>query len=78
MPVIYQMVMSVMEKNKAGERTECASVFISILNRVTFEQNLEERKGGSPVDAEGRTFQADGRASTEAWGGSVIGEFEAK
>ena len=35
------MVMSVTEKNKAGERTECASELISILNRVTFEQNLE-------------------------------------
>lgn len=59
------MVMSVMEKNKAGERTECAREFISILNRVTFEQNLEEGKGASQVDAGGRTFQAEGTRSTQ-------------
>lgn len=72
------MVISVTEKNKAGERTECASELISILNRVTFEQNLEDGKGASQVDARGRTFQTERTASTEASGSSLLREFGAK
>lgn len=63
---MYQMVMSAIENNKAGERKGCANAFMSILNRVTFEQNLEDEKGANLVDSGGRTFQAEGTESAEA------------
>lgn len=44
----------------------CASGLISILNRVTFEQNLGGRKGANHVDPGGGTFQAEGSARAEA------------
>ena len=60
------MVMSVMVKNKTGERRACPSKFISILNRVTFEQSLEGRKGASHGDPGGKTLWAEVTASPEA------------
>lgn len=60
------MVMSAIENNKVGERKGCASAFVLILNRVTFEQNLEDGKGANLVDPGGRTFQAEGTESAEA------------
>lgn len=68
------MVMSAMEKNRAAERMGCTSTFISVLNREGFEQNLAEGKGANHVDPGGRTSQAEGPASTEAGGSSVLGE----
>lgn len=47
---------------------------MSILNRVTFEQNLEDGKGANFVDPGEKTFQAEGIANAEAPGGSTLGE----
>lgn len=63
------MVMSATEKNKAGERTEGAIEFISISNRVTFAQHLEDGKGANHVAPGGKAFQAEGTASADAGGG---------
>lgn len=71
------MVMSATLKNRAGERTEGAIEFISILNRVTFAQHLEDGKGANHMAPGGKAFQAEGTASAEA-GGSMLGEFGAK
>lgn len=68
------MVMSAIENNKARERKGCANAFTSIVKRVTFEQNLEDRKGANLVDPGGRTFQAEGTGNAEAWGGSMLEE----
>ena len=72
------MAISHMEVTKAAERMGCTSRFISVLNRVAFEQNLAEGKGANHMDPGGRTSQEEGPASAEAGGGSKLGEFRGK
>ena len=71
------MAISTTEITRGAEMMGCTSRFVSVLNRVAFEQNLAEGKGAK-VDPGGRTSQAEGPTSAEAGGGSKLGEFRGK
>lgn len=61
-PVVYRVVMSAMRKSKTGERKGYSCAFLSILNRVTFERNLEGRKGANHVEPEGKNIPGRGNS----------------
>lgn len=56
------MVMNAMKKSKTGESKGHACAFMSILNRVTFERNLEGMKGANHVDPEGMNIPGRGNS----------------